>query len=175
MKRGICLPIAEGEGDHAEHGGGVTGGGGGVSPLHHPWGGPPPQAPGMGRHRNGFTLVELMVVIVIIGLLATVVIINVMPATDKAATTKAKADIATLSQGVEMYRLSRMRYPEGEQGLQAIVSEGFVKNLPKDPWGNDYKYASPGREGRQFEIYSLGADGQEGGEGQDADIGSWQS
>ena len=122
---------------------------------------------------EGFTLVELMVVIVIIGLLATVVIINVMPATDRAAVTKAKADIATLEQGLEMYRLNRMRYPDSGAGLQAVVDEGFVKRLPKDPWGNPYRYAAPGRDGRQFDVYSLGADGREGGEGQDADIGNW--
>jgi general secretion pathway protein G len=127
------------------------------------------------RGEEGFTLVELMVVIVIIGLLATVVIINVMPATDKAAATKAKADIATLEQGVEMYRLNRMKYPDGENGLQAVVADGFVKRLPKDPWGNDYKYAAPGRDGRQFDVYSLGADGREGGEGEDADIGNWDA
>ena len=125
------------------------------------------------KRESGFTLVELMVVIVIIGLLATVVIINVMPATDKAAVTKARADIATLEQGVEMYRLNRLRYPDSGAGLQAIVDEGFVKRMPKDPWGNPYRYAAPGREGRQFEIYSLGADAREGGEGQDADIGNW--
>jgi general secretion pathway protein G len=123
----------------------------------------------------GFTLVELMVVIVIIGLLATVVIINVLPATDKAAITKAKADVATLEQGVEMYRLNKLRYPSGSEGLQAVTSEGYVKRLPKDPWGNAYVYAAPGRDGRQFEIYSFGADGKEGGEGQDADIGNWDS
>jgi general secretion pathway protein G len=116
-----------------------------------------------------------MVVIVIIGLLATVVVINVMPATDKAAVTKARADIATLEQGVEMFRLNRMRYPNGEEGLQALQREGFVKRLPEDPWGNPYVYAAPGREGRQFDIMSLGADGREGGEDEDADIGSWQS
>ena len=127
------------------------------------------------RDEEGFTLVELMVVIVIIGLLATVVVINVMPATDRAAATKAKADIATLEQGVEMYRLNKMRYPEGEGGLQAVVSEGYIKRLPKDPWGNDYHYAAPGREGREFEIFSLGADGKEGGEGEDADIGNWEA
>ncbi len=128
-----------------------------------------------GEAEAGFTLVELMVVIVIIGLLATVVIINVLPATDKAAITKAKADVATLEQGVEMYRLNKLRYPNGSEGLKAITAEGYVKRLPKDPWGNDYRYASPGRDGRQFEIYSYGADGREGGEGQDADIGNWDS
>jgi general secretion pathway protein G len=124
---------------------------------------------------EGFTLVELMVVIVIIGLLATVVIINVLPATDKAAITKAKADVATLEQGVEMYRLNKLRYPNGSEGLQAVTAEGYVKRLPKDPWGNAYHYAQPGRDGRQFDIYSYGADGREGGEGQDADIGNWDS
>ena len=128
-----------------------------------------------GRSERGFTLVELMVVIVIIGLLATVVIINVLPATDKAAATKAKADVSTLEQGVEMYRLNKLRYPSGDEGLKAITAEGYVKRLPKDPWGNDYRYAAPGRNGRAFEIYSYGADGREGGEGQDADIGNWDS
>lgn len=122
---------------------------------------------------EGFTLVELMVVIVIIGLLATVVIINVLPATDKAAATKAKADVATLEQGVEMYRLNKLRYPNAAEGLKAVSSEGYIKRLPKDPWGNDYRYAAPGRDGRSFDIYSYGADGREGGEGQDADIGNW--
>jgi general secretion pathway protein G len=116
-----------------------------------------------------------MVVIVIIGLLATVVVINVMPAQDTARMRKAEADIATLEQGVEMYRLNRMNYPAGDAGLQALVTEGFIKRLPDDPWGNPYRYAAPGREGRSFDIYSLGADGQEGGEGDDADIGNWKS
>ena len=114
-----------------------------------------------------------MVVIVIIGLLATVVVINVAPATDKAATTKVEADVATLEQGVEMYRLSRLRYPQAGEGLQALVQEGFVKRLPDDPWGNPYQFGAPGRNGAPFEIYSLGADGQKGGEGEDADIGNW--
>jgi general secretion pathway protein G len=114
-----------------------------------------------------------MVVIVIIGLLATVVVINVMPATDKAAITKAKADVGVLEQGVEMYRLNKLRYPSGSEGLQAVTAEGYVKRLPKDPWGNPYVYAAPGRDGRQFDIYSFGADGREGGEGEDSDIGNW--
>jgi general secretion pathway protein G len=116
-----------------------------------------------------------MVVIVIIGLLATVVVINVMPAQDTARMRKAEADIATLEQGVEMYRLNRMNYPAGDAGLQALVTEGFIKRLPDDPWGNPYRYAAPGREGRSFDIYSYGADGKEGGEGDDADIGNWKS
>ena len=124
---------------------------------------------------EGFTLVELMVVIVIIGLLATVVVINVMPATDRAALTKAKADIATLEQGVEMYRLNKLSYPAAGEGLQAVVKEGYVKRLPQDPWGNPYQYVTPGRDGGSFDIFSHGADGREGGEGEDADIGSWQS
>ena len=121
---------------------------------------------------DGFTLVELMVVIVILGLLATVVVINIAPATDKAAATKVRADISTLEQGVEMYRLSKMNYPGGD-GLQALVAEGFVKRLPDDPWGNPYRYETPGRDGAPFSIFSLGADGREGGEGEDADIGNW--
>jgi general secretion pathway protein G len=114
-----------------------------------------------------------MVVIVIIGLLATVVVINVAPATDKAAVTKVEADVATLEQGVEMFRLSRLRYPQPGEGLQALVQEGFVKRLPNDPWGNPYQFGTPGRNGTPFEIYSLGADGRKGGEGEDADIGNW--
>jgi general secretion pathway protein G len=124
---------------------------------------------------EGFTLVELMVVIVIIGLLATVVVVNVMPAQDTARIRKAEADIATLEQGVEMYRLNRMNYPSGGDGLQALVTEGFIKRLPEDPWGNAYRYSAPGRNGAAFDVYSYGADGREGGEGDDADIGTWKS
>ena len=123
---------------------------------------------------NGFTLVELMVVIVIIGLLATVVVVNVMPAQDTARVKKAEADIALLEQAAEMYRLGKLDYPTGDQGLQALVAEGYVKRLPDDPWGNPYRYSAPGGEGRAFDIYSYGADGREGGEGDDADIGNWK-
>ncbi len=127
------------------------------------------------EREQGFTLVELMVVIVIIGLLATVVVINVMPAQDTARMRKAEADIATLEQGVEMYRLNRMNYPSTSDGLGALVSEGFIKRLPDDPWGNPYLYAAPGRDGQAFDVYTYGADGREGGEGDDADIGNWKS
>ena len=133
------------------------------------------------REEDGFTLVELMVVIVIIGLLATVVIINVLPSQDKAMVTKAKADISTLSQAMEMYRLDNLSYPGGGEGLQALVSQpataqagryrpgGYVKSLPNDPWGRPYQLAVPGRNG-PFDIYSLGADGAPGGTGENADI-----
>ena len=88
---------------------------------------------------------------------------------------KAEADVSTLEQGVEMYRLNRMNYPSGADGLQALVSEGFIKRLPDDPWGNPYRYSAPGRNGQPFDIYSTGADGREGGEGDNADIGNWKS
>jgi general secretion pathway protein G len=130
---------------------------------------------GREKREEGFTLVELMVVIVIIGLLATVVVINVMPAQDTARIRKAEADIATLEQGLEMYRLNRMNYPSSGDGLQALVSEGFIKRLPEDPWGNPYRYATPGRDGQAFDVFSYGADGQEGGEGDNADLGNWKS
>ena len=123
------------------------------------------------RHaESGFTLVEMMVVIVIIGLLATIVIINVMPAADRAAVTKARADIATMEQAVEMYRLNAMRYPTSDEGLQALVAGQHIRRLPNDPWGRAYRYAAPGANGQPFTISTLGADGREGGDGENADI-----
>ena len=122
---------------------------------------------------HGFTLVELMVVLVILGLLATIVIINVLPSQDKAMVTKAKADIALLDQGLEMYKLNNLAYPSPTDGLQALVSKGVIKKLPNDPWGRPYRYAAHGVHGA-VDIYSLGADGAEGGEGDNADIGNWQ-
>jgi len=127
------------------------------------------------RNERGFTLVELMVVIVIIGLLATVVVINVLPAQDTARMKKAEADVALLEQAVEMYRLNKLEYPTSGQGLASLVTEGFVKRLPDDPWGNPYLYEVPGGEGRAFDIMSYGADGQEGGDEDDADIGNWKA
>lgn len=139
----------------------------------------------MEREEEGFTLIELMVVIVIIGLLTTIVVINVMPSQSKAMVQKARTDIALLDQSVERYRLDNLAYPATSDGLQALVTPpanlarperypagGYVKRLPEDPWGRPYQYESPGRHGA-FDIYSFGADGREGGEGEDADIGNW--
>lgn len=140
------------------------------------------------RKRAGFTLVELMVVIVIIGLLATVVAINVLPSQDKAMVGKARADIAVLEQALETYRLDNLTFPEDSQGLQALVTApaglarperyrqgGYVRRLPEDPWGNPYQYRRNSAHGGQFDVWSFGADGREGGEGDDADLGNWQA
>ena len=138
--------------------------------------------PGPRDDERGFTLVELMVVIVIIGLLATVVLVNVLPSQDRAMTTKARADIATLEQAMEMYRLDNFTYPSD---LNALVSPapgadasrfrsgGYVKRLPDDPWSRPYQLAVPGKAG-PFDIYSLGSDGTPGGAEDKADIFSGQ-
>lgn len=135
---------------------------------------------------NGFTLVELMVVIVIVGLLATIVAFNVIPLGDRGKVEKAKADIATIEDALELYKLQNLNYPATSDGLQALVAPpatlsdpsryqkgGYIKRLPKDPWGRDYLYASPGQHGA-IDVWSYGADGKEGGEGVDADIDNWQ-
>ena len=136
------------------------------------------------RGEGGFTLVELMVVIVIIGLLATIVVINVLPSGDKAKTVRAKADIATIEGALDTYRLQLDRYPTTAQGLAALRSApqgieaaryqpgGYIKKLQDDPWGKPYLYASPGQHG-EADVWTYGRDGKEGGEGVDADIGSW--
>lgn len=144
--------------------------------------------PAAKRRRNGFSLVELMVVIFIIGLLATVVLINVLPSQDKAMVVKARSDIATLEQGMEMFRLDMASYPGQGEGLGALRtppanlsmpqnyrSGGYIKDLPSDPWGRPYQYQVPGRDGRPFEIFSLGADGQPGGDDLNADIYAGQN
>jgi general secretion pathway protein G len=119
---------------------------------------------------DGFTLVELMVVLVIIGLLATIVIINVMPAADRAAVTKARADIATLEQALNMYRLDNQRFPTTEEGLQVLVAGRYIPRLPEDPWHHPYRYTAGGQGGTSFTVATWGADGREGGSGTDADI-----
>jgi len=135
---------------------------------------------------NGFTLVELMVVIVIIGLLATIVVINVLPLGDKGRITKAKADISSIEGALDLYKLQNGAYPTTSQGLEALVTApagvdaskyqagGYLKGkLPLDPWQHPYLYASPGQHG-EADVWTLGADNREGGEGANADIGSWE-
>lgn len=137
------------------------------------------------RREDGFTLVELMVVIVIIGLLATIVALNVLPSGDTARVQKAKADIAQIEGGLELYKLQNLTFPTTSQGLQALVTMpagladpsryqkgGYLKKLPDDPRGRPYLYASPGQHG-EADVWTYGADGKEGGEGINADIGNW--
>lgn len=138
-----------------------------------------------GGHR-GFTLIEVMVVIVILGVLAALVVPRIISRPDEARAVAAKQDIATISQALKLYRLDNQRYPTAEQGLAALTAKpelapvppnwkpgGYVERLPKDPWGNAYVYVNPGLHG-EIDVLSLGADGKPGGEGLDADIGSWQ-
>ena len=134
---------------------------------------------------EGFTLTEVLVTMAIIGLLATGVVLAVLPRLGDASVTKARSDIATYQSALEMYRLDHFRYPTEQQGLSALVEapsgvdstrypeNGYVQRLRDDPWGNPYVYRNPGEFG-EFDLLSLGADGQEGGEGADADIGNWQ-
>jgi general secretion pathway protein G len=122
------------------------------------------------RREAGFTLVELMVVLVILGLLATIVIINVVPAVDKATETRARADIEMIDQAVQRYYLDNRRYPTTEEGLNAL--RPYLRRVSQDPWNRPYLYAAPGANGRAYSITSLGADGRAGGSGKDADISS---
>ena len=132
---------------------------------------------------KGFSLIEILVVLMIIGLLSTIVAINVMPSQERAKIEKAKADIVILENALEMYKLEQYRYPSKEQGLSSLVSNkreasnssrGYIKRLPNDPWGNPYQYNIPGEYG-DYELFSMGADGAVGGQGNSSDIGNWDS
>lgn len=136
--------------------------------------------------QRGFTLIEIMVVVVILGILAALVAPKLIGRTDDARLVAAKQDIATIMQGLKLYRLDSQRYPTTEQGLQALITRpttgpeaggwkagGYLDKLPMDPWGHPYLYLSPGIRG-EVDVFSLGADGQAGGVGSDADIGSWE-
>ncbi|WP_119289762.1 type II secretion system major pseudopilin GspG [Azohydromonas sediminis] len=153
---------------------------------------PPPQPrpardlPAVARRRAaaGFTLIELMVVLVIIGVLAALIVPNVLDRADDARVTAARTDVNNLMQALKLYRLDNQRYPTAEQGLDALVRrpttgpippnwKPYVEKLPNDPWGRPYQYLNPGVRG-EIDVFSFGADGQPGGEGKDADIGFWQ-
>lgn len=138
---------------------------------------------------KGFTLIEVMVVIIILGILASIVGVKVIAHIDEARTTQAQVQIEAFKTALESYRLKNSYYPSTEQGLQALVTApttgklpqyypegGYLDKIPKDPWGNDYNYMSPGlHNSRSYDIWSYGADNEEGGEGKDADINSWDS
>lgn len=134
----------------------------------------------------GFTLIEIMVVIAIIGILATLIVPKIMGRPDEARAVAAKQDVGTIMQALKLYRLDIGRYPTTDQGLKALVERptsepipqnwkmgGYLESLPKDPWGNLYQYANPGTNG-EIDVYSFGSDGKLGGAGLDADIGNWQ-
>lgn len=121
--------------------------------------------------QRGFTLIEVMVVVVILAILATVVVPRIMDRPDQARVTKAKQDIRAVESALNLYRLDNFRYPTTDEGLEALVPK-YLDSLPTDPWNNQYLYLSPGEKG-EFDLYSLGADGTEGGEGVDKDVANW--
>lgn len=139
---------------------------------------------GRAQH-SGFTLIEIMVVVVILGILAALIAPNVINQIDKAQITKAQQDIRAIESALKLYRLDNFRYPTTEEGLEALVNPpddpqaqarwpagGYLDRLPLDPWNRPYLYLSPGNQG-EYDVYTLGRDGQQGGEGLDADIGNW--
>lgn len=138
----------------------------------------------IGARQTGFTLIEIMVVVVILGILAALIAPNVISRIDEAQITKVKQDLRAIESALKLYRLDNFRYPDSEQGLEALSTPpqdpnarwpegGYLDRLPRDPWDRPYVYLYPGNQG-EFDLYSLGRDGQQGGDGLDADIGNWE-
>lgn len=137
-----------------------------------------------GRH-GGFTLIEIMVVVIIIGLLAAVVVPQFLSKVDDARVTKAKADVQAMQTALTMFKLDNYVYPSTDMGLKALAQKpdattvknwrpgGYLQHVNKDPWGNEYQYHLPGTHGGEYDLFSFGADGKPGGEGYDADVGNW--
>ena len=130
------------------------------------------------RASAGFTLIEIMVVVVIIGMLVTLILPKVLDRQDQAARVKAKADIHSLSSALKLYKLDNFKYPTTSDGLKSLLpsssGKGYIERLPKDPWGQEYQYQQPGQH-MDFDIWSFGTDGQSGGVEQNQDIGNWNS
>lgn len=137
------------------------------------------------RQQGGFSLLEIMVVVVIIGILIATIAPNLFGETERARITRVKVDITALEDALERYKMENFNYPTTDQGLESLVTKstlppepkhfkpgGYLKRLQKDPWGNDYQYISPGQAG-PYDLFTLGADGEVGGEGENADIGNW--
>jgi general secretion pathway protein G len=138
-----------------------------------------------GRRQGGFTLIEIMVVVIIIGLLAAVIVPQFLGRVDDARIAKAKQDVQAIGTALTMFKLDNFVFPSTEMGLKALAQKpeseaiknwrpgGYLQSVSKDPWGNEYHYLLPGTHGTDYDLYSLGADGQPGGEGNNADIGNW--
>ena len=140
----------------------------------------------MKKHRKGFTLIELMAVIVILGILTTIVVVNVAPFLQRANFEKVRADLAQIEKALETYSFQHYSYPTTDQGLEALIippngiknpnlfpPDGYLSSIPQDPWGNEYLYLFPGQFSK-FDVFTYGADTTVGGQGENADVGNWQ-
>ena len=142
----------------------------------------------MNKTKPGFTLIELMAVIVIMGILVTIVAVNVSPFLQRANIEKSRADISQITKALELYKFNELSYPSTDQGIEALIVppsdlkrpflyplDGYINSVPIDPWGNEYLYLQPGQKSKKYDLYTLGADGIEGGIGENGDIGNWLS
>jgi general secretion pathway protein G len=140
----------------------------------------------MKKYNKGFTLIELMAVLVILGILATIVVVNVSPVFQRANLEKVRADMAQTTKALELYKFNELTYPSTSQGLDALISPhselknpflfpdgGYISSIPLDPWGREYLYIYPPQKSRNFDLFTLGADGLEGGTGENTDFGNW--